>query len=55
MVISFPAALRKALVHRTFRGLRFILLAAKQTSVVVTVPQSGDLLEVFVASESLNE
>jgi len=26
MVISFPAALRKALVHRTFRGLRFILL-----------------------------
>ena len=25
MVISFPAALRNALVHRTFRGFRFIL------------------------------
>jgi len=25
MVISFPAALRKALVQRTLRGLRFIL------------------------------
>lgn len=27
-VISFPAALRKALVHRTLRGLRFILIAS---------------------------
>lgn len=25
MVISFPAALRNAFVHRTFRGFRFIL------------------------------
>lgn len=25
MTISLPAAFRKALVHRTFRGLRFIL------------------------------
>ena len=30
MVISFPAALRNALVHRTFRGLRFILSALCQ-------------------------
>jgi hypothetical protein len=26
MVISLPAAFRKAFVHRTFRGLRFILI-----------------------------
>lgn len=55
MVISFPAALRKALVHRTLRGLRFILLITRQTSGVATRPLSGDLLEVLVASESWSE
>lgn len=28
MVISLPAALRKALVHRTLRGFRFILIVS---------------------------
>lgn len=52
MVISFPAALRKALVHRTFRGLRFILSTANQVLGAATRSSSGDLLEVFMAPES---
>jgi len=39
MIISFPAALRKALVHRTFRGLRFILLITEQASGIATGPR----------------
>lgn len=37
MVISFPAALRNALVHLTFRGFRFILEPIKITE----IPQSA--------------
>lgn len=52
IIISFPAALRKALVHRTFRGLRFILLITEQASAVATEPRSNDLLEVLMTSKS---
>jgi hypothetical protein len=55
MIISFPAALRKALVHRTFRGLRFILLITEQASDIETGSRREDLLEVFMTSESWDE
>ena len=47
IVISFPAALRNAFVHRTFRGLRFILL---DVSIVPKIIRQIISLEVLVAS-----
>jgi hypothetical protein len=46
MAISLPAALRKALVHRTLRGLRFIL---GQESVYEEAGREKGGLEIFVA------
>ena len=46
MVISFPAALRNALVHRTFRGLRFILRQQSIENPRAVV--SANILEVFM-------
>jgi hypothetical protein len=46
MAISLPAALRKALVHRTLRGLRFILTPE---SLDVQSKRGRSKLEIFVA------
>lgn len=48
MVISFPAAFRKAFVHRTLRGLRFILIASAIN--LEKINGNENRLEVLVTS-----